>query len=320
MDNSTRIITASKKFAVSLDGLYMNTTGIQANPSVFVILPVHNRKDTTLNCLRHLQNQGALEKYHIVVVDDGSTDGTDTVIQSCYPGISLLKGDGTFWWAGATRLGMEYAYANGADYFIWLNDDTLPEPGALGYLVQRCQQQPNTIVGGQCYSESHCQVVTYSGHQRHGLKHLSVVVAPEGEVECDSLNGNLVCLPRSVVDAVGHLDAKQTPHYHSETIYTWRLKQLGYKILVTDRARGLCTQNPGDPSWLASERSLASVWQRLITPKSVYYPPGFWQLCKAFWGPLGIVVFVQPYVRLAAISLLRLLPQPLLKRLVALRP
>jgi glycosyltransferase involved in cell wall biosynthesis len=49
---------------------------------IHIIIPVHNRKAITLKCLETLQNNGDLDKYHVIVVDDGSTDGTSLAIQS----------------------------------------------------------------------------------------------------------------------------------------------------------------------------------------------------------------------------------------------
>jgi GT2 family glycosyltransferase len=70
---------------------------------IFIIIPVHNRKQITLNCLKSLSKNGDLGRYHVVVVDDGSTDGTAEAIQALYPDIVVLHGDGNLWWTGAIK-------------------------------------------------------------------------------------------------------------------------------------------------------------------------------------------------------------------------
>ena len=37
--------------------------------NVYIIIPVHNRKAITLQCLNTLKNNGDLDQYHVVVVD-----------------------------------------------------------------------------------------------------------------------------------------------------------------------------------------------------------------------------------------------------------
>ena len=78
--------------------------------NVYIIIPVHNRKEITLKCLDTLKQNGDLDKYYVIVIDDGSTDGTSEAIQSLYPDVIILTGDGNLWWTGAIKKGMEYAY------------------------------------------------------------------------------------------------------------------------------------------------------------------------------------------------------------------
>jgi GT2 family glycosyltransferase len=55
--------------------------------SVYILIPVHNRKAITLTCLATLQRHGDLDRYQVVVIDDGSTDGTAEAIQTSFPSL-----------------------------------------------------------------------------------------------------------------------------------------------------------------------------------------------------------------------------------------
>ncbi|MBE9196304.1 glycosyltransferase [Synechocystis sp. LEGE 06083] len=44
--------------------------------TIFIIIPVHNRKQTPLKCLDILKKNDDLDKYHVVVVNDGSSNST----------------------------------------------------------------------------------------------------------------------------------------------------------------------------------------------------------------------------------------------------
>ena len=60
----------------------------------YIIVPVHNRKLTTLRCLAHLKKQGDLNAYRIVVVDDGSIDDTaQAVITPISGSEAIIKGE-----------------------------------------------------------------------------------------------------------------------------------------------------------------------------------------------------------------------------------
>ena len=77
---------------------------------VEIVTPVHNRKEITLQCLKSLSkiNQEGLD-VHIIVVDDGSTDGTSEAIESRYPEVEVIKGDGNLWYTEGTNVGVRAA-------------------------------------------------------------------------------------------------------------------------------------------------------------------------------------------------------------------
>lgn len=270
----------------------------------FVIIPVHNRRETTLKCLSQLKSQGDLEAFQVVVVDDGSTDGTGEVIQKDYPQVHLLTGDGNLWWTGSVEMGMRYAFSKGADYFIWLNDDTLPEQDAISNLVKECNENQPCAIAAQCYNTGR---PTYGGHVIRASGLYPITPSQNQTISVDTLCGNLTCIPRGAIEVSGFPSSCKTPHYHGDTLYTWKLKTHGFQILVTDKSRGICESNPGDPSWLNSNTPAVEIWKKIQTPKSPFYASGFFQFCIGIWGLPGILVFVQPYLRLICISTLKLL-------------
>ena len=67
--------------------------------SLFIVIPVHNRKHFTRDCLLSLRKQ-TFQNFTIIVIDDGSSDGTGEMIQKEFPEVVLLHGDGNLWWTG----------------------------------------------------------------------------------------------------------------------------------------------------------------------------------------------------------------------------
>ena len=88
--------------------------------NVFCVVPVHNRVEITKRFLGFLSAQD-YPALHVVVIDDGSTDGTaDLLAQSSHLNLTVLRGDGTLWWGGALHMGMQWVskMATDADYLL----------------------------------------------------------------------------------------------------------------------------------------------------------------------------------------------------------
>lgn len=286
--------------------------------SIYIIIPVHNRREITLKCLQQLQQQGDLSQYKVVVVDDGSIDGTALAIQKDYSSVTILSGNGSLWWTGSIKLGMEYAYAQGAQYFVWLNDDTLPEPGTIQRLVDFCTSHPQSIVSAQCYSAVSTQNKTFGGQIINGLTLQLLAVEPGQIEECDCVSGNLVCIPYSIIDRIGYPPSHKVPHNTGDVVYSYLAKKAGYHIYVLGSATAVGDFNTSDYGWLTNDFSIIDRWKIINSPKSYLYPPGLWHYATTLYGFPGIMIVVQAYIQLILITVLRsFIPLPWLRKLAA---
>lgn len=196
---------------------------------VYIIIPVHNRKTTTLACLENLKKCGDLQRYYVVIVDDASTDGTAAAINTLYPEATVLPGNGDLWWTGAMAQGMQYAYEQGAEYFFWLNDDCTPEFDTLPRLVEFLKTHPDTIVAPTCYTnESNLLIKHHNGFQ--GRK--SCAANPGEVIFVDGMSGWCVGIPAAVFRKIGSPDAKRFPHYSGDDTYILRATRAGFKACV----------------------------------------------------------------------------------------
>src|SRR3546814_2399162 len=93
---------------------------------LYIILPVHNRAETTSLFLDALQRQ-TFQDFLLVLVDDGCTDETVSVAREKIPSdrLIVLQGDGQLWWAGALDLAYYSLIGKLADIDVILiiNDD-----------------------------------------------------------------------------------------------------------------------------------------------------------------------------------------------------
>src|SRR5688572_9899381 len=94
-----------------------------------VVTPVHNRKELTLRCLESL-GQADLSgiDLHVIVVDDGSTDGTADALAEHYPDVMVIKGDGNLWYTAGTNVGLKAALERDPDYILAINNDSEFDP------------------------------------------------------------------------------------------------------------------------------------------------------------------------------------------------
>lgn len=284
----------------------------------FIIIPVHNRKTVTLTCLEHLCQNGDLNRYQVIVVDDGSTDGTKEAIENQFPQVKVLQGNGNLWWTGAICIGMEYAIQQGANYLIWLNDDCLISPCTLADLIQFCHEHPNTIVGCQGFELEHPDRLSFGGKCKTWQGYRFLNLPPGQVVPCDLLSGNLVCLPVSVVRAIGLPDPIATPHYGGDSLYLLKARKAGFSLFVDSRHpvfnhSGEPALNPRD--WIMAPGSPWRILQLALNPYSGLSWRVWWQLNWQAYGFWGIVMFLKKYLSMIPITGLRCLPLSLRQRL-----
>jgi GT2 family glycosyltransferase len=121
---------------------------------IYIIIPVHNRIQYTLTCLKSLSSQ-AYRDYLIIVVNDGSADGAAKKIADKYPGVKVLEGDGQLWWSASTNLGVEYALSlsgSQKDFILTLNNDLVVRENYLADLISaagRFPEYPDRFAGSR---------------------------------------------------------------------------------------------------------------------------------------------------------------------------
>lgn len=268
-----------------------------------IIIPVHNRREVTLAALRRLAADGVMAWAQVLVVDDRSTDGTANAIAVEFATVALLRGDGTWWWGGAIRRGMEWAIARDARWIFWLNDDCDPPPGALRRLRDFAGEGRVAWIDAQSPGGWR-----YGGHRRTawGLRRSEPAEEAAGRV--DTFSGNCVCLPRRWIDRVGLPHDQYFPHGLADLDYGLRLHAAGAELRALPGAVAASAE-PGAAaveSWLTSPRSMREIGREFRSPKSFLYFAAWRRLALRHWGPIwGWAVFAAPYARWTVIALLR---------------
>jgi GT2 family glycosyltransferase len=110
------------------------------DPRVAVVVITHQRRDELLLALRRLLELP--ERPHVVVVDNGSTDGTAEAVRTRFPQVELIASPVNL---GAVGRNLGVARV-GTPYVAFCDDDTWWEPGSLGVAADVLDAHPRLAV------------------------------------------------------------------------------------------------------------------------------------------------------------------------------
>ncbi len=111
-------------------------------PPMAVVVVSFNTRELLRRCLTSVLDASPAE---IVVVDNGSTDGSVELLKSAYPAVTVIASDENLGYGGAANKGIA---ACSAPAILLLNGDTVIEPGALRALGGYLAQHPSAAVVG----------------------------------------------------------------------------------------------------------------------------------------------------------------------------
>lgn len=206
---------------------------------VHAIIPVHNRRGMTGQCLKSLYSQTCIDSISITVVDDGSTDGTADMLAAEFPEVNVISGDGNLWWTGAVAEALETLrpeFAEG-DYFLLVNNDVRLSPESVEKLLLDS--------ANNCRASMAPLAVTDTGATSTGWGPGSAVYLMDFEkqyrqlmdsrqlMEVHAIYGRCSLFPVEVLDAVGNYDAKVFPHYWGDTDFCLRARDKGFRFFVS---------------------------------------------------------------------------------------
>ncbi len=212
---------------------------------VSIVTPIFNGVDHTLAYLESL-GQVTYPNFEVIIVDDGSTDGSAAAIAERFPRVRILQGDGTLWWSGGTNVGIRDALDRGTDFILTMNNDVQVAPDFLDALVSCARENPGAIIGGKIYIMNDPERVWSAGGRLDWLSGKTLVQVGHGQLDreefcrrepMDFLTGMNVLVPADVFARIGFYDAVHFPQYHADSEFTLRARKARIPIVFEPGAK-----------------------------------------------------------------------------------
>ncbi len=134
---------------------------------LITVVPNWNLKTDLIECLESLRRV-SYAPHRIIVVDNGSTDGSAEMIPTDYPDVILIALPENWGYAAALNAGIVRALALGAVYVVALNNDTVVPFDTFSRLVSRMAQDPGiSIVAPKILYYSHPDLIFSLGDRMY---------------------------------------------------------------------------------------------------------------------------------------------------------
>lgn len=247
---------------------------------VGIVMTVFNHLDYTqkaIHALKQQVNRAGEKFFEIVVVDDGSTDGTSAWIKDQTPEVHLLQGDGNLWWSGGINKGSAFAVNElKCSHILWWNNDVEMQGNYLRILIDLLKTVDNkTIIGSKIVFKNDPQKLWSMGgyfNPKSGKKGMYAWGQPDEKkwqnpLEVDWFPGMGTIIPANVFEEIGYCDQSNFPQYYGDTDFTWRAKLQGYKLICYPE---LVMYNDTENTSDRHNNSVKRLFESLHDIKSIY--------------------------------------------------
>ena len=132
---------------------------------LYIVVPVYNRVKDTLKILDAFAQQ-TYREYQVIVVNDGSTDGTSEKVNQCFPATKILNTPGDYWWSATINEGVQYAISVGdqtSDYIMIINNDVDFPDDVLARMTKTMEGKKDRILNPIRLDNSGNGIVVSSG-------------------------------------------------------------------------------------------------------------------------------------------------------------
>jgi GT2 family glycosyltransferase len=234
-----------------------------------VVVVNWNRRELTLECLASLAALRTESPVQLVVVDNGSVDGSVAAVKAAYPRALVIEmGTNTGFAAGANA-GIASALRSGADWVLLLNNDAAVDPDLLTNLLAADATDVGMLVPTITLHDRPGEVWPAAGRRRRltlAAIDTTAGATGAGPYDVDWAVGCCLLVKRAVWEGVGLFDERYGVYYEDHDL-CMRAKAAGWRIVHVPGARAThrvaASAGSGSPSqlYLLARSSVPFFWR-----------------------------------------------------------
>ncbi len=272
-------------------------------PEVVIIVLNWNGRDLTLKCLRSLDRL-QYERVTILVVDNGSQDGSTAAIRDQFPNVKLLPLAQNLGYARGNNAGLEAALKEQPQWIMFLNNDTEVAPDLLTELIRGTERYPEGgIFGPKIYYDGPEDIIWYAGGEvdlRLGrLRHRGIRHRDRGQYDqpgkTDFVTGCCLLIRADLAGELAGFDPAYSM-YVEDADLCYRARRLGVD----------CCYLPAGKVWHAVSSSMGGVFSlRKVGHKFLSSMRFLWRYARVWHWPSIAAYQVVYYGLLGPVSYAR---------------
>ena len=212
-------------------------TNLSSNkPAVCVIIVSYNFEPWIHRCIPSVK--ASTLPAAILVVDNGSDDGTCEIIKREYPEVMLVETHENLGFGRGNNIGMQYAIEEGFDYLFLLNQDAWIASDALERLIAAAEDNSDYAILSPVHLNGRDDATDFGFRDYTGIINREEALQLPCEVtEYPFINAAMWLIPVTIIKEVG-MFAPLFAHYGEDRNYVHRVQKKGYRLGVVKSATG----------------------------------------------------------------------------------
>lgn len=272
-----------------------------------IIIVNWNSKTYLQKCIASILSSKSKIRYEIVVIDNGSFDGSGAMLKQYYPHVKFIQNDKNVGFAKANNIAFKYSSGS---HVLFLNPDTEIVDLAIDILFEQMQKLPKVGAIGCKHLNADGSVQTdciqsfptilnqlLNSEFLRGLFPTSPLWGmaslfrdTEGATEVEVISGACIMMKRSIFERIGEF-SQDYFLYAEDLDLCYKVRRAGYRNYYIPNATifhfgGTSTQQ--SPSDFAIVMMRASVWRFLRKTRGELYGSGY--RCSMLISAMGRIL------------------------------